>query len=263
MQTAVAENPLALQIIKHSCRTLWRSTLLLLYVLITLTVVPILFMPGVRKLPYTRQFASFFYRRIYRALNIKLVITGTPVKESALWVCNHISWLDIILLAGSYTVDFIAKSDVEKWPFIGFLVRISGTLLINRDNKFQAYRSLPALQQRLAKGTPVVIFPEGTTTAGKSTLAFKPMFYQAAVRESLLIQPIAIYYLDASGKTTQSVAFIDQDSIGTSINRVLQQREITAHIHFLPAIPAHQHHRKILAKTSQQDINSVLDRLTE
>jgi 1-acyl-sn-glycerol-3-phosphate acyltransferase len=226
-------------------------------------------MPGVNKLPQNRKLASLLYRRIYHSLNIKLIITGSPSKEPALWVCNHISWIDILLLAGNHTVDFIAKSDVGKWPFIGHLVRKSGTLLIDRDNKFQAYRSLPLLQQRLTNGIPVIIFPEGTTTvgattAGATTLPFKPMFYEAAVRENAVIQPIALYYLEGNSanqtkKITDSVAFIDQDSIGSSLRKILQQHEIIAHLHFLPVISAHQYHRKTLAKTSQQEINNVLN----
>jgi 1-acyl-sn-glycerol-3-phosphate acyltransferase len=265
-QAAAQSNRFYFHIMKNRCRIIWRAFFLMLYVLITLIVVPILFMPGVNKLPQNRQLASLLYRRIYHALNIKLIITGTPSNEPALWVCNHISWLDILLLAGNHTVDFIAKSDVGKWPFIGHLVRKSGTLLINRDNKFQAYRSLPLIQQRISKGPPVIIFPEGTTTVGTTTLPFKPMFYEAAVRENAVIQPIALYYLDGDStnqakKLTDSVAFIDQDSIGSSLKKILQQHEIIAHLHFLPVISAHQYHRKALAKNSQKEINNILNNI--
>lgn len=238
------------------CRTAWRVTWLFIFTLITFIIIPIIFNPLASKLPKKREIASFFYRRMYRALNINLVVTGEPTQQPSLWVCNHISWLDILLLAGGHTVDFIAKSEVGEWPFVGGIVKKSGTVLIDRDNIFQAYRSLPILQERMLSGTPVMVFPEGTTTNGTYTLPFKPMFYQAAIRENLLIQPISLHYLDAQNELTDSVAFIDDDDFGVSLKRILKEPKITAHLHFLPAMKAKDFHRKMLAEQNQSDINN-------
>jgi 1-acyl-sn-glycerol-3-phosphate acyltransferase len=230
------------------------------YLLLAAVAVPIIFSPLTKKLPQRRKAASFLYRRFYNALNIQLVIKGSPTNEPSLWVCNHISWLDILLLAGNNTVDFIAKTEVGEWPLVGYIVRKAGTLLINRDNKFQAYRSLPLLQEQIKTGIPIVVFPEGTTSTGRSTLPFKPMFYQAAIRENALIQPISLQYFDANGEVTDSVAFIDDDEFSVSLKRILDQPKIIAEMHFLPAIPARDFHRKELALLNRQSINQSLAR---
>jgi 1-acyl-sn-glycerol-3-phosphate acyltransferase len=243
-----------LKVHKQKLVRAWRLACAFHYLLVILIIVPIIFHPIARKAPKRRQFASLLYRRFYNALNIKLIIEGTPTQETALWVCNHISWLDILLLAGNNTVDFIAKTEVGDWPLIGYIVKRAGTLLIERDNKFQAYRALPKLQERIKKGVPVLIFPEGTTSNGSTTLAFKPMFYQAAVRENILIQPISLQYFDMSGKITESVAFINDDDISTSLKRILDQPKITAIIQFLPVVSAANHHRKQLATMNRQSI---------
>lgn len=243
----------------HKLRIAWRLTRLISYTLTTLVLVPLIFSPLAKKLPKKRELASFLYRRIYRALDIKLVIHGAPTNKPSLWVCNHISWVDILLLAGGYTVDFIAKSEVGQWPLVGRVVKKSGTVLIDRGNKFQAYRSLPILQERILTGIPVLVFPEGTTTTGDYTLPFKPMFYQAAIRENMLIQPISLHYLNSKEELTDAVAFIDDDDFTISLKRILKQPKITAHLHFLAPVSAQDYHRKVMAQKNQRAINKEIE----
>lgn len=230
----------------------------LFYLVLIIIVVPILFSPVLRRCAKRREIASFLYRKFYQALNVQLIIKGMPSDAPALWVCNHISWLDILLLAGSHTVDFIAKVEVGKWPVIGAVVKKTGTILIPRENKFQTYRSLPKLQDRLRSGSSIIVFPEGTTTTGRSTLPFKPMLYQAAIREKAMIQPIALQYFDAEGEITEAVAFVGDDSFVNSFKRLLNQPRITAVMHFLPALSASDYHRKQLTVLNQKAINNTL-----
>jgi len=181
-----------------------------------------------------------------------------PTTTPALWVCNHISWLDILLLAGNNTVDFIAKIEVGQWPVIGPIVKKTGTILIHRENKFQTYRSLPILQKRIRSGSSIIVFPEGTTTTGLSTLPFKSMFYQAAIREKAMIQPVALQYFDADGEITEVAAFVGEESFVCSFKRILKQPKITVIMHFLPALSASEYHRKQLSEISQKSINNKL-----
>jgi 1-acyl-sn-glycerol-3-phosphate acyltransferase len=230
----------------------------LFYLVLIIIVVPIMFSPLLRPLAKRREIASFLYRKFYQALNVQLIIKGMPTAAPALWICNHISWLDILLLAGSHTVDFIAKIEVGKWPVIGAVVKKTGTILIHRENKFQTYRSLPKLQNRLRSGSSIIVFPEGTTTTGLSTLPFKPMLYQAAIREKAMIQPIALQYFDAEGEITEAAAFVGEDSFVNSFKRIIKQPRITVVMHFLPALPASEYHRKQLADLNQISINNTL-----
>lgn len=208
--------------------------------------------------PITRHMIGFIYRRFYHAANIKVITHGTPTQTPALWVCNHVSWLDVLILAGNSPIDFIAKSEVGEWPFIGPLVRKAGTVLIDRENKFQAYRSLPVLQERIRSGTSVVVFPEGTTTSGHYPLPFKPMFYQAAVRESFLVQPVSLRYETPEGDISEAVAFVGDDEFFDSLLRVVREPNTRVHVHYLPAMTAEEWHRKELASINRRHIGQAI-----
>jgi 1-acyl-sn-glycerol-3-phosphate acyltransferase len=241
-------------------RTGWRLFFLCQYLLLIILTIPIIFSPLGHYIPKQRQIASRLYRGCYQALNIQLVVNGRPTQQPALWVCNHISWLDILILAGNNTLDFIAKSEVASWPVLGGIIRRTGTLFIERDNIFKAYKALPELQQRLQSGIPVLVFPEGTTTQGESVLPFKPMFYQAAIRGNLLIQPISIHYERSDGSSCKEVAFIDDDDFSVSFKGTLKQPKIFAYITYLPAMKAEHWHRKKMAYQNQQQINDTINK---
>ncbi|MFT4765891.1 MAG: 1-acyl-sn-glycerol-3-phosphate acyltransferase [Oleispira sp.] len=246
--------------IKKQLRSSWRLLRLSQNLLLIILFVPIIFSPFGRIIPQRRKIAGSLYRNCYKALNIQLVITGSPTSEPALWVCNHISWLDILLLAGNNCVDFVAKSEVANWPVIGGVIRRTGTLFIDRDNKFKAYRALPELQQRLESGTSVLIFPEGTTSTGESCLPFKPMLYQAAIRSNMLIQPVSLCYQHMDGSLCTDVAFIGDDEFSVSFKQILNKTQIIAHITYLPAMKAEQWHRKEMATLNQQHIDSTINK---
>ncbi len=249
-----------MQSIQEKLRSSWRILRLGQNMIFIIILVPIIFSPFGQIIPKRRKIAGTLYRNCYKALNIQLIITGTPTSEPALWVCNHISWLDILLLAGNNCVDFVAKSEVADWPIIGGVIRRTGTLFIDRDNKFKAYRALPELQQRLESGTSVLIFPEGTTSSGESCLPFKPMFYQAAIRSNMLIQPVSLSYEHLDGSPCPEVAFIGDDEFSVSFKQILKKQQIIAHITYLPAMKAEQWHRKEMANLNQQHIDLTINK---
>lgn len=239
-------------------RTGLRLTRMAFYLLLATVAIPLMFSPMASRIPQKRAIISFIYRRFYRVANIELKVTGTPIREPALWVCNHISWMDVLILAGDNTLDFLAKSEVASWPLVGKLVEKAGTLFVDRSNKFQAYRALPELQKRIRSGTPVVVFPEGTTSDGQTTLPFKPMFYQAAVRENLWVQPVSLRYENSDGSLSAALPFIDDDTFFTSLMRIVRAPKTIAHVHYLAPMTAREWHRKAMAKTNQEHIDQLI-----
>jgi len=239
-------------------RTFSRLIRMGFYLLLASVAISILFSKAGERVPNKRKIISALYRRFYKVANVKVKVTGSPTTEPALWVCNHISWMDVLILAGDHTLDFIAKSEVASWPFIGNLVQKAGTLFVDRSNKFQAYRSLPELQRRIKSGTPVVVFPEGTTSDGQTTLPFKPMFYQAAVRENLLVQPISLRYERPDGQLSEALPFVDEDDFFTSLMRIVKEPKTIAHVHYLAPMTAAEWHRKSMAQTNQDHIHKLI-----
>lgn len=202
---------------------------------------------------------GFFGSMLLKAFNFKVEYFGQYESQSALVVSNHVSWIDVLLMAHKPNLHFVAKSEVKDWPVIGLLTQILGTLFIRRDNKFQVYRSLPKAQRLVQKGERVMLFPEGTTTTGEGTLPFYPMMFEIAVREQGLVQPIAIRYWNSQGEVSHKAAFIDDDGIMQSIGRLLLEKATYAQVHYLPAMDASKMTRKELAEHCKLAIQHSLD----
>lgn len=198
------------------------------------------------------------FRRCYKVLNIKVEISGEVPLQPSLWVANHVSWIDVVVLSSIKSVDFIAKSEVRDWPLIGVLSARIGAIFINRNSKFSAYRTLPLLQERLKKGKSIVVFPEGTTSEGTNTLEFKSMFYQAAVREKLPVQPVCLKYLNVDGSASKAMPFLHDDDFISSLIRVAKQPASRLEVHFLPMLNGAVGHRKVMANKNRQQISAHL-----
>lgn len=203
----------------------------------------------------SRELRSAFLTLVHK-LDVQLRINGHPMDTPGLFVCNHISWLDAVILAGIQELSFIAKNEVRQWPLVGSIGEDLETVFINRLNKFSVYRDLPKLVERIEQRKSVLFFPEGTTSVGHGTQPFFPMLFQIAVRTGCPVQPIALRYTDPQGNVLPDIAFVDDDTLIDSLLRLLQQERVVAHITYLPSIAGSC--RKHLAATSKRMIDQQL-----
>src|SRR5262252_3456694 len=120
-------------------------------------------------------------RTVLAGLGIELRIEGAQIDSGALLLANHVSWLDILVIASLTPASFVAKSEVRCWPAIGWLAARAETLFIRRASG----RSLLEVKNRiaglLAEGRSVALFPEATTSDGETVLPFRSGLMQAAV----------------------------------------------------------------------------------
>jgi len=195
---------------------------------------------------------------LLKCFHVQIHYIGTPHPDAQILVANHISWLDALLFMPAPKLRFIAKSQVKHWPVIGLMAQLLGTVFIRRENKFQVYRSLPNAQRHIRQGDNLVIFPEGTTTTGESTQTFRPMLFEVAKREHCLVQPVAIRYWDHKHQINNNTPFIDDDGIFMSIVKLLFERRIHAHVHFIPVLNPNHYDRKQMAAISEQSIKLIL-----
>ncbi|MCM2425575.1 lysophospholipid acyltransferase family protein [Streptomyces sp. RKAG337] len=178
---------------------------------------------------------------------------GVPA-GGVLVVANHISWLDIPLVAAVRPARMLAKSEIASWPFLGALVSRGGTLFIERDR----LRALPGTVARIASvlraGTPVVVFPEGSTWCGRRQGRFRPAVFQAALDAGVAVQPVLIRYRLGAGPAT-AAAFVGEDTLVASLLRVTAARGLVAEVSVLPPIPPGAHHdRRSLARAAQRAV---------
>ena len=120
---------------------------------------------------YRNRLASLWMRGLIGLLPLRIHRHGMPSKETALLVSNHVSWLDIVAIGAQSPVHFLSKAEVRHWPVIGWLANAAGTQFIQRGQA--GGQTLHAqLRDALQQGDSLVIFAEGTTTAGDRVRAF-------------------------------------------------------------------------------------------
>ncbi|MET8545856.1 lysophospholipid acyltransferase family protein, partial [Kitasatospora sp. NPDC004799] len=188
---------------------------------------------------------------------------GGPARGAGggvLVVANHVSWLDIPLLAAGRPGRSLAKTEVRRWPVLGPLVAWGGTVFLDRDRLRTLPDTVAAVAGVLRSGHPVIVFPEGSTWCGRESGRFRPALFQAAVDAGADVQPVTIRYRLADGRPTSVPAFIGDEGLLTSLARVVAARGLVADVTFLPPIPppgpqpTRAGARRELARTAQAAI---------
>lgn len=148
------------------------------------------FWPGM-----ARQFPMYYHRLVCRLLGIRVTVLGKPPEAGpTLIVSNHVSWLDIVVLSAVAPISFVAKKEVNGWPFFGSLARLQRTVFVDRDRRHATGNARDEMQERLKAGDILVLFPEGTSSDGRRVLPFKSSFFGAAETEGVLVQPVTLAY---------------------------------------------------------------------
>jgi len=142
-----------------------------------------------------RRFPMHYHRVVCRILGVRVRVLGRPPTEGpVLLASNHVSWLDIVILSAVAPLSFIAKREVNGWPFFGSLARLQRTVFVDRTRRHATGDSRNEMQERLKASDILVLFPEGTSSDGHLVLPFKSAFFGAAEYEGVLVQPISIAY---------------------------------------------------------------------
>ena len=161
------------------------------------------------------------------------------IEQPALFVCNHMSWLDIFVLNAWQPAVFVSKAEVAAWPLLGPLISGAGTLFIEREKRRDALKVVHQLADVLRSGRSGAVFPEGTTTPGDTLLPFHANLLQAAVSAGVPVQPLALRYVDsATAKQSFAASYIGDMSLAQSLKSVANSPPIIAQLHVLPAIKA-------------------------
>jgi 1-acyl-sn-glycerol-3-phosphate acyltransferase len=229
-----------------------RLALVLLCTLLGLTAQVALF--GWIKPHIARAIVAMWSQAMLWCLGVRLrTKAANPQPDSvALFVSNHVSWLDILALQATVPVVFVAKSDIKSWPVLGWMVALAGTCFIDRSRR-TALRSVHAtLTQHLQAGQSVCIFPEGTTSDGRQVLPFHAGLLQAAIEAQVPVQPMRLDYSHAAA------AYIDDKTLLGSLASILLTPHITVTVKPLPSLDSQRSTRQELGMQAQAAIASSL-----
>lgn len=203
-----------------------------------------------------QQLTRWWMRGLLRVLPVRVRCHGQPAAGTRLLVSNHVSWVDIVVIGAYAPVYFLSKAEVRHWPVIGWLAAAAGTLFIRRG---QASGS--ALQEQLTgalqQGQSLVIFAEGTTTAGDQVRTFHGRLLSCAIASATPIQPVALAYR-RNGSPDTLVPFIDDDEFSAHLLRLLGSPPISVELHFLDDLQPDSGTRNQLSRTAQSAVTQAL-----
>lgn len=136
-------------------------------------------------------------RRILRVANVELTLEGRIPDAPGLFVSNHRSYIDILVILAHVPATFLCKREVGKWPIVGTVARNMGVVFVDRRDTASRLASLERVSATVLDGRRLVAFPEGTTTRGPSMRPTYPGLFREAERKSFDLFPMVIEYADA------------------------------------------------------------------
>jgi len=212
--------------------------------------------------------ASRVARALLRAMGVRWSIVGAPLRAGVLLVGNHVSWLDIVVMtaltapssrgssrgAGGVRVRMVAKTEVGSWPVIGRLARASGAIFVDRSRPRLLPQTVAEVAGSLRRGDAVQVFPEGTTTCGVHPARWRAAFLQAALDAGAPVQRFTLLF------STQKAAFVEDDTLVTSLLRVLRLRGLSVTVLLDEAQPTGTASRKELAVVLSKQLSPRLEK---
>ncbi|MDP5277850.1 lysophospholipid acyltransferase family protein [Sphingomonas sp. DG1-23] len=233
---------------------LWARVVLLL--LAVLTHVPMHYLWRLLRLP--SPWPRWFLGRAARIAGARVAKIGTPLRRDVFYVSNHLSWIDILALGGASGTAFVAKAEIGTAPVVGWLAGMNRTVYVKRENRLGVADQINQLRDALADNWAITIFPEGTTTDGKSLLPFKTPMLRVLEPPppGVMVQPVLLDY----GANSEEIGWIGQERGLNNAKRILARKGgFALEIHFLePFFPADFPGRKAIAAESRRRIEEAL-----
>ena len=212
-----------------------------------------------------RVFPMYYHRVVLRILGVRVAIEGEALKAGpAILAANHVSWLDIVIMSAVAPASFIAKRDVNGWPFFGQLARLQRTVFVDRDRRQSTGASRDEMQERLAAGDILVLFAEGTSGDGASVKPFKTAFFAAAEQANVSVQPISIVYtghrnLPMTRRQRPLYAWYGDMELPPHLWKALGHGPVEIKVICHPPLKAAEvGNRKVLAKTVENTVRQGL-----
>ncbi|OWK30605.1 2-acyl-glycerophospho-ethanolamine acyltransferase [Sphingomonas mucosissima] len=200
---------------------------------------------------------KWFLGSVARIIGARRRTIGAPLRRDVVFVSNHLSWMDIPILAGRSGSAFVAKAELSTVPLVGWLCTLNGTIFVRREERMAVADQINALREALAEAWAITIFPEGTTGDGKALLPFKAALL--AVLDppppGVMVQPVRVDY----GAATTELAWVGDEPGTAHARRVLGRRgSFAATVHFCePFDPRDFSGRKAIAAEARARITAA------
>jgi len=213
-----------------------------------------------RALAYGSPFPKLFLYLATRICGARIERIGIPLKRDVFFIANHISWIDILAIAGTSGTAFVSKAELGDVPVLGWLARLNRTVFVKRENRLGVAEQINSLREALADNWSVTVFPEGTVTDGQSLLPFKTSMLRVLEPPppGVFVQPVMLDY----GAIAEWIGWVGDESGLNNAKRVLARAgTFKLRVHFLePFSPVRFQGRKAIAAEARDRIEDALVR---
>ncbi len=211
-----------------------------------------------RVVAYGSPFPMLFLRYAARVCGARVDVHGTHLKRDVFYVANHLSWVDILALAGASGTAFVAKAELAEAPVVGWLASLNRTVFVKREHRMGVAEQINALKDALVDNWSVTVFPEGTTTDGQSLLPFKTSMLSVLEPPppGVLVQPVVLDY----GAVAEWIGWIGEESGVNNAKRVLSRKgTFRLRLYYLePFSPEEFKGRKAISTEARRRIEEAL-----
>ncbi|WLT33387.1 lysophospholipid acyltransferase family protein [Geothrix sp. PMB-07] len=162
-------------------------------------------------------------------LNLDVRRTGArlPLQSPALFVGNHLSYLDIPVLMSQVPLVFLGKEEISRWPFFGAAGRRAGMVFVRRESDGSRRQAVKAISECLeTRGMSLGLFPSGTTSLDEAR-PWRVGAFRIAKEGRFPIQPFRLTY-----QPLREAAFLGADALLPHLYRLLKMGPVRAQIEF-------------------------------
>ena len=195
-----------------------------------------------------------FLGTMARLAGVRVRTEGAP-RRGALLLANHVSWIDILALAGTSRAIFVAHSGLTVHGGLKWLCDQNDTVFITRDRRGSVADQVDQVRAALGE-RPLAIFPEGTTNDGTGLLPFRSSLLAAVepLAGDVPIQPVALQYRDAP-----EIAWFAGEPGMANVRKILSRRRTELTIRFLEPLSGQAlANRKTMTAAAQEAIAGAL-----
>lgn len=210
----------------------------------------------------------FYHRLVCRILSVRVREIGTFASTRPLLiVSNHVSWLDISVIASTGPLSFVAKREVSAWPIFGLLAKLQRSVFVDRERRLKSASTNKEIAGRLLSGDAIVLFAEGTSGDGKNILPFRSALIGSAAQAlspeapRIFMQPLSIAYMGAGREIAPWHGDMD---LLPHLAKVLHTRRIEAVLSWGPPVAyGAQTDRKEMTKVMENEVRALTHRVAQ
>ncbi|MDP9000452.1 MAG: 1-acyl-sn-glycerol-3-phosphate acyltransferase [Myxococcota bacterium] len=147
---------------------------------------------------------------LLRMFGVRMMASPVPSWRTGpghLIVANHRSTADVLILLRAFGGHMVSRADLARWPLLGKAARSVGTVFVDRSDAVSGANAVRSMRALLARGSTVIVFPEGTTFPGDDVRPFHPGAFVAAARSRAEIVPVGLAYQAGSGAAFVNESF--------------------------------------------------------